>query len=174
MARRPVNKNEKKELDKAEKLSEKGRWNEAIGILEILQTSTDREIHDLALNYLADAYAAVGRNAEAEAMLRKSMDERDASNEGLGWQLAVLAPVVRRQGRNEEAEDLYHRALAAMGPDDAELKAITTRNLAYLYWATGRQQTARELYASLPERDEGFEEFLNGVMRPYIEPEIPR
>lgn len=168
-----MNKSDEKELDQAEKLSSKGRWDDAIAKLEVLRTSSDTEVHDVALNYLADAYAATGRNADAEAMLRQSMRERGAANKGRGWQLAVLAPVVRRQGRDEEAEDLYLAALGALGPDDVELKAITMRNLAYLYWSTGRQEKARETYAALPELDEGFEGFLTGVMKPYIEPEIP-
>jgi tetratricopeptide (TPR) repeat protein len=168
-----MNKSDQKELDQVEKLSSKGRWDDAIARLEVLRTSSDAEVHDLALNYLADAYAATGRNADAEAMLRQSMGERGASNQGLGWQLAVLAPVVRRQGRNEEAEELYQRALGAFRPDDVELKAITMRNLAYLYWSTGRLDQARQVIDSVPDLDEGFEEFLRGTMKPYIEPEIP-
>lgn len=154
-------------------MSNRGRWNEAIAKLEVLQTSVDREVHDLALNYLADAYAASGRNADAEAMLRRSIGERGPSNEGLGSQLAALAPVVRRQGRAEEAEEIYLRALEVQGPDGPEIKVITMRNLAYLYWSTGREEEAREMVARLPGRDVGFLEFLTSVMKPYIEPEIP-
>jgi tetratricopeptide (TPR) repeat protein len=168
-----MSKEERRELENADKLSEKGRWDEAIAKLEVLETSADREIHDLALNYLADAYESKDRHGDAEAMLRRSIAERGDANEGLGWQLAVLAPVVRRQGRNEEAEELYGRALAIFRADDSELKAITMRNLAYLYWSTGREERARELLAQLPQSDEGFLQFLDGVMKPYIEPETP-
>ena len=91
-----MDKGAKRELDAIEKLSAKGRWDDAIARLEVLQTSADPEVHDLALNYLADAYAATGHNAEAESMLRRSMDGRGAANEGLGTQLSVLAPMVRR------------------------------------------------------------------------------
>jgi len=168
-----VSKAERKELERASELSDKGRFDEAIAKLEILQTSSDPEVHDLALNYLADVYAATGRNAEAEAMLRKSIEERGSANEGLGAQLAVLAPVVLRQGRVDEAEEIYLRALDVQQPDDPEIKVITMRNLAYLYWTTDRQEKARDLYDRVPECDEGFLEFLIGVMKPYIEPKIP-
>lgn len=168
-----MSKEERRELENADKLSEKGRWDEGIAKLEVLETSVDREIHDLALNYLADAYESNGRHGDAEAMLRRSIAERGDANEGLAWQLAVLAPVVRRQGRNEEAEELYLRALGTFRPDDPELKAITMRNLAYPYWSTGREERARELVAQLPKSDEGFLQFLDGVMKPYIEPETP-
>jgi len=168
-----VTKAERKELEKAEKLTEEGKLEEAISALEILQTSADAEIRDLALNYLADAFAAAGRNADAESTLRRSIEERGAENEGLAWQLAVLAPVVRRQGRSDEAEQLYMRALDGMQPDEVALKAITMRNLAYLYWSTGQADKARAVRDSIHKRDPRYEEFLNGVMKPYIEPEIP-
>jgi tetratricopeptide (TPR) repeat protein len=168
-----VSKGEQKELEKAVELSEKRRYGDAIAKLEVLQASADREIHDLALNYLADAYAATGRNADAESMLRRSIEERGSANEGLGWQLAVLAPVLRRQGKNEEAEHAYLQALSALKPDEPELRVITKRNLAYLYWTTGRQDEARNLYQEEPDDDDGFREFLTGVMQPYVEPEIP-
>jgi tetratricopeptide (TPR) repeat protein len=168
-----VSKSERKELEAVEKLTEKERWDEAIAKLEVLRASADPEVHDLALNYIADAYESTGRHADAESALRQSIDERGADNEGLASQLAVLAPVVRRQGRNEEAEFLYQRALEAMKPDEPELKSIAMRNLAYLYWSTGREDAARRLYADMPEGDDGFLGFLSGLMKPYIEPEIP-
>ena len=63
--------------------------------------------------------------------------------------------------------------LEVLRPDEPELKTITMRNLAYLYWSTGREDKARELYGRLPDGDEGFLEFLSGMMRPYLEPAIP-
>ena len=87
-------------------------------------------------------------------------------------QLAALAPVVRRQGRNEEAEEIYLRALDVQQPDGPEIKVITMRNLAYLYWCTGRPEKAKETCTNLPGCDDGFLDFLAGVMKPYVEPEI--
>jgi tetratricopeptide (TPR) repeat protein len=168
-----MTKAEEKELDAANKLSEKGRWDEAIAKLEVLQSSTDSETHDLALNYLADAYEANGRHADAEAMLRRSMEERGAVNDGLGTQLAVLAPVVRRQGRNVDAEALYLPALEIQKSDEPELRVITLRNLAYLYWTMGQPDQARNVLDQRPDCDEGFLEFLSGLLKPYLEPEIP-
>jgi tetratricopeptide (TPR) repeat protein len=168
-----MSKQERRELDRASDLLDKGRSDEAIAKLEILRTSSEAEVHDLALNFLANAYAATARNAEAESMLRQSIEERGTPNDGLGSQLAALAPLVRRQGRNEEAEEIYLRALDVQRPDGPEIKVITSRNLAYVYWCTGRPEKATETYANLPECDDGFLDFLAGVMKPYIEPEIP-
>jgi len=168
-----MSKAERKELDKTLDLSDKGRWDEAIAKLEILQTSVDPEVHDLAVNFLADAYAATGRPADAEAMLRRSMHERSDPNDGLGSQLVALGAMVRRQGRNDEAEELYLRAIDVQRGDDPAITVITMRNLAYLYWVTGRQDKARETIAHLPECDEQFLADLSGTMEPYVEPEIP-
>ena len=168
-----MSKNEKRELEKTVELTDKGRFEEAIAQLEVLQTSADPEVHDTALNYLADAYESLSRHAEAEAMLRRSIEERGQSNPGLGDQLAVLAPVVRRQSRDDEAEEIYRRALEALKTDDAELRVITMRNLAYLYWSTDRVDEARELLGSLPDCDEGFLGFLTDLLKAYIEPEVP-
>lgn len=169
----PLAQTERQQLEEADKLSDKGRFDDAIAKLEILLTSADPEIHDLALNYLANTYAATARNADAEAMIRRSIDERGTRNEGLGSQLAVLAPVVRRQGRVEEAEQIYLRALDVQLPDDPAIRVITMRNLAYLYWSTGRQDKARETYAQLPKCDEEFLEWLTDIMKPFMEPAIP-
>jgi hypothetical protein len=46
------------------------------------------------------------------------------------------------------------------------------RSCAYLYWSSGRQVEARAIYSRLPEGDDGFAEFLTGLMKPYMEPEI--
>jgi tetratricopeptide (TPR) repeat protein len=163
----------RRDLDRALELSMKERWDEAIAKLEILETSADTEVRDLALNYLADAYAATGRNADAEAMLRRSIEGRGTANDGLGSPLAVLAPVVMRQGRVDEAEQIYLHALEVQRPDGPEIKVITMRNLAYLYWSTGRQDRARGIYAALPQCDERFLADLSGIMKPYLEPAIP-
>jgi tetratricopeptide (TPR) repeat protein len=168
-----VNRAERKELEKAGDLADEGRLDEAIARLEVLVASADAEVHDLALNYLADAYAAAGRNGDAEAALQRSIDERGAPNEGIAWQLAVLAPVVRRQGRADDAERIYLRALDLLKPDEPELKRITMRNLACLYWSTGRQDEARGIYAKLPAGDTRFLKDLSGQMKAYLEPEIP-
>ena len=97
---------------------------------------------------------------------------RGPANEGLGSQLAVLAPVVRRQGRVEEAEQIYLQALEVQRPDGPEIKVITMRNLAYLYWSSGREDRAREIYDRLPQCDEQFLADLSGIMKPYLEPAI--
>jgi len=168
-----MNNKEIDELEKADQLAQKGDYDAAVAKLQILMTSADSDVRDMAENYLANTYASSGRNEEAESMLRQSIAERGPDNEGLAWQLAVLAPVVRRLGRSREAEDLYQQALALMRPDEAELKAITMRNLAYLCWSTGRIDEARQTLEAVLIPEGGFTEFLTGVMKPYLEPEIP-
>lgn len=164
---------EDNDLQAAFELLDKGRWNEAVAKLEVLQTSADPEVRDKALNFLADAYAAIGRDADSEAMLRRSIDQRGERNEGLGPQLAVLAPLVRRQGRIEEAEEIYARALDVLRDDEPEIRVITLRNVAYLYWATGKFDRAREIYERMPDCDEQHLADLIQVMKPYIEPPLP-
>jgi tetratricopeptide (TPR) repeat protein len=101
---------------------------EAIAKLEVLQTSADPEVRHRALNFLADAYAATGRNWDSEAMLRRSIELCGERNEGLGPQLAVLAPLVRRRGRIEEAEEIYARALDIVRDEELEIRVMTLRN----------------------------------------------
>ena len=164
---------EQHELDSAFKLLDKERYPEAIAKLEILQTSADQQLRDTAWNYLADAYAATKRDADAEAMLRRSIVQRGDQNEGLGPQLAALAPLVRRQGRIEEAEEIYARALDILREDEPEIRVLTLRNVAYLYWSIGQLDRAREIYDRMPECDEQHLADLLGVMKPYVEPDLP-
>lgn len=161
------------DLQAAFELLDKERWPEATAKLEVLQTSADPEVRDKALNFLADAYAATGRNADSEAMLRRSIEQRGERNEGLGPQLAVLAPLVRRQGRIEEAEEIYARALDRLRDDEPEIRVMTLRNIAYLYWTTGRIDRAREIYDRMPDYDEQHLAELIETMKPYVEPPLP-
>jgi Tfp pilus assembly protein PilF len=120
-------------VDKADKellsvvgLMDKKRWDQAIAKLEVVIASADPEIADTAGNLLADVFAATGRNAEAEAMLRRSIEYRGADNGGLGDQLACLGVVVRRQGRIAEAEEIMSRALDVARKGDPALTVFTT------------------------------------------------
>jgi tetratricopeptide (TPR) repeat protein len=120
-------------VDKADKellsvvgLMDKKRWDQAIAKLEVVIASADPEIADTAGNLLADVFAATGRNAEAEAMLRRSIEYRGADNGGLGDQLACLGVVFRRQGRIAEAEEIMSRALDVARKGDPALTVFTT------------------------------------------------
>src|SRR5438094_574375 len=112
---------ERDELKAALELLEKARWGDAIAKLEVLQTSIDSDISDQAWNFLAHAYAAIGRDADSEAMIRRSMERRGQTNDGLGEQLVGLAVVVRRQGRLEEAEGLHAQALDLLRNREPEM-----------------------------------------------------
>jgi tetratricopeptide (TPR) repeat protein len=154
-------------------LMDRGRWDEAVAKLEVEQASSDPDRADTARNLLADCYASTGRNAEAEAMIRRSIDARGSSNENLGEQLTCLAVAVRRQGRNEEAEELFTRALGILKKGDEVATVFAMRNLAYLYWTTGRQDLATTLYHEMPEVDPEELGFLIDILKPFAEPLIP-
>ena len=169
-----MSKTDSKALETAFKLMDKGRWADAIAGLEVLQTSANPETSDQAWNFLAHAYAATGRDAESESMIRRSIERRGTTNEGLGDQLAGLAVVVRRQGRLEEAEQLHVQALDLLRDREPEMTVFVLRNLAYLYWSAGQQDRAREIYDRMPEYDSGiFELEVRSVMKPFEEPALP-
>jgi tetratricopeptide (TPR) repeat protein len=154
-------------------LMDKKRWDEAIAKLEALQSSADPDTADEARDLLGDAYAATGRNAESEAMIRRSIDRRGESDETLGEQLACLGVVVRRQGRIEEAEEIMARALNLVRNHDPEATVFILRNVAYLYWVNGQEDRAREIYDEMPECDPDQLEFLTNTLKPFEEPPLP-
>jgi tetratricopeptide (TPR) repeat protein len=164
---------ERDELKAALELLEKARWGDAIAKLEVLQTSIDSDISDQAWNFLAHAYAAIGRDADSEAMIRRSMERRGQTNDGLGEQLVGLAVVVRRQGRLEEAEGLHVQALDLLRNREPEMTVLALRNLAYLYWLAGQQDRAREIYDRMPDYDSEAFAIVSDVMKPFEEPALP-
>ncbi|HKV88697.1 MAG TPA: tetratricopeptide repeat protein [Candidatus Dormibacteraeota bacterium] len=154
-------------------LMDKQRWDEAIAKLEIRQASQDEATRDQAWNRLAQCYAATGRNAEAEAMIRRSIDARGESNENLGEQLSCLGAVVRRQGRSKEAEEIYGRALDLLRSRDPEATVFALRNVAYLNWLEGKKEMALHIYDQMPECDIDQLEFLIELLEPLSEPPLP-
>jgi tetratricopeptide (TPR) repeat protein len=155
-------------------LMDKHKWIEAIGKLEVAQASADPSSSVQAWNLLGQCYAATGRNAESEAMIRRSIEATGDSNETLGEQLACLGVVVRRQGRTEEAEELMGRALDILRNRDPEGTVFALRNIAYLYWVKGEQDQAWEIYDNLPEHDPDQLSFLTQVLEPFVEPGLPK
>lgn len=167
-------------MDKADKeflsvveLMDKKRWAQATTKLEALIASADPEVADKAGNFLADVFAATGRTAESEAMLRRSIEYRGADNGALGDQLACLGVVVRRQGRVEEAEDIMSRALDVARKNDPALTVFILRNVAYLYWSNGEQERARDIYDRMPECDSDELDFVIEMNKQYEEPALP-
>jgi tetratricopeptide (TPR) repeat protein len=155
-------------------LMDKHRWDEAIVKLEVAQGSANPSNSVEAWNLLGQCYAATGRNAESEAMIRRSMDGAGDSNETLGEHLACLGVVVRRQGRIDEAEELMTRALDILRNRDPEATVFVLRNIAYLYWVKGDQGEAREIYNRLPVYDPDQLKFLTQVLEPFVEPGLPK
>jgi tetratricopeptide (TPR) repeat protein len=157
----------------ASELMDKHKWDEAIAKLEIAQASAGPSTSVQAWNLLAQCYAATGRNAESEAMIRRSIVATEDSNETLGEQLACLGVVVRRQGRTEEAEQVMARALDIFRNRDPEGTVFVLRNVAYLYWVKGEQDQAREIYDNLPAYDPDELDSLTQDLEPFVEPDLP-
>lgn len=61
--------------------------------------------------------------------------------------------VVARQGRLEEAETLYARALDLLRGEDAELTVFTLCNVAYLYSSNGCQTAPLKFMRTSPPCD---------------------
>ena len=156
-------------------LMDKKRWPEAIAKLEPLRSRSDPDTAYRATNLLVEVYAATGRNAEAEALARQTLESADRAQETLGVGLTCLATLVARQGRTEEAEEIYARALDVLRKRrDREATVFALRNVAWLYWSTGQKEEARQIYAEMPPCDPEELAFLVGVMKPFAEPELPR
>jgi len=168
-------------VDKTEKefmsvigLMEKKRWDRATARLEVLTASGDPEVADKANNLMADVYAATGRNAESEMTLRRSIEYRGADNGALGNQLACLCVVVGRQGRFKEADEIMRRALDAARSDLPALTVFILRNAAYMHWANGEPDHAREIYSQIPSYKKDDLEFVIEMNKYYLEPAVPK
>jgi tetratricopeptide (TPR) repeat protein len=168
-------------MDKTEKefmsaigLMEKKRWDQASAKLEVLIASADPEVADKANNFMADVYAATGRNAESEATLRRSIEYRGEDNGALGNQLACLCVVVGRQGRVKEADEIMLRALDAARNDLPALTVFILRNAAYMWWANGNPDRAREVYNQIPTYRKDDLEFVIEMNKYYLEPAVPK
>jgi tetratricopeptide (TPR) repeat protein len=157
-------------------LIKKKRWPEAIAALQPRLSSTDPDEVIDATNLLADIYAMTDRNAEAEAMIRRVIElvRADDSEEPVPIQLICLGVVLRREGKLEEAEEIFAQALDdSRRAGEPEATVFALRNVAYLYWTMGQSDRARNIYDNMPECDPDRLEFLSEVLRPYEEPALP-
>jgi tetratricopeptide (TPR) repeat protein len=122
--------------DIAYMLEDQGRFAEAEALYAPLvatreKLTDDRGMLDLAVTYTNLGYnlASQGRLAEGEAMFRKGLDAAAArvgeSDPMIAKGRTYLAAIIAKQGRAEEAEAWYRRAVAilirrpAMNPDRA-------------------------------------------------------
>ena len=163
-----------KEILSAIGLMEKKRWDQATAKLEVLMADADPEVADKANNLMAAVYAATQRNAESEALLRRSIEYRGADNGNLGNQLACLCVVVGRQGRIKEADETMVRALDAARSDLPALTVFILRNAAYMQWASGNPDRAREIYSQMPTYKKNDLEFVIEMNKYYLEPAVPK
>jgi tetratricopeptide (TPR) repeat protein len=103
---------------------------------------------------LQAAFEPLDKERWAEAIAKLEVLQTSADPEVRDKALNFLADaLVRRQGRIEEAEEIYARALDILRDDQPEIRVMTLRNIAYLYWTTGGIDRARE--------------------KPYVEPPVP-
>ena len=104
------------------------------------------------LNNLAAIVARRGRLDEARRRCTKRWRLRILAKQSpdgpeAGGILNNLADVARRQGRDQEAESLYRRSIAAWRKREAAegQAALAMGNLASLYFVSGRFDEAQEL-----------------------------
>jgi CHAT domain-containing protein len=107
----------------------------------------------LNLESLAIAYGALGRTAETEGLLRRSLAIREQrfgpDNPDVAQSLHMLADVYREQGKYDDAQELYGRALRireqTIGPKHVNT-AQTLLNLGDAYRGQRKYVQAEELY----------------------------
>jgi len=145
------------------RLRDAGRYAEATVLAQRLVQieamsvrGPDRNDVALALNDLAQLYWAQDRYAEAEPLLRRSLDiiekTRGRQDNNVAAALDSLAKLYSAQGRYGEAEPLFRRSLAIReieaqrdNPDDAGV-SIALDSLAQIYVAQGRTAEAEPLF----------------------------
>ncbi len=135
-----------------------GRFEEAERMrLELLETQRrvvgeERGIIVLFMNNLGRLYLTLGRYADAEKMLETSLDlHRRRGQQDLSTWIAMarLAAAYQGQGKFQEAEHLYLRAIKSRvaefnGADDLWVLSFRS-GLGSLYIDTGRYEEARSL-----------------------------
>ena len=99
----------------------------------------------------ARALNELGRHTEAEAILQKQVKSIHATHPDHAAAMSELARTYKTQGRSEEAERLYIRALEAMekrwalGVDHMRMKKLAGQ-LSEIYAANGRTRDMEELH----------------------------
>lgn len=145
-------------IDKALKLSEDGRYGDAISLaeralsLQEAQFGKDSPEAAAAATSLAGIYQRVGRFADAERLIGRAIALREgklgAGSRDTAASLFVLAKIRIAQARYAEAEALQKRVLAtyekALGPSDPHV-AHSLGQLAAIYSYTGRDEEAEAL-----------------------------
>jgi MYXO-CTERM domain-containing protein len=161
----------------AERLSEEGRYGEAIPLAKRSALLVEKAFgahHPLmaaSLDNLAALHRAQGEYGEAEPLYVRALGIYE---ELLGEQhplvaksLLGLAELYRAQGRHVEAEPLCVRALGiyekTLG-DHHPYVATSLNNLAVLYWTQGRYREAEPLYV----RALGIVEKVQGAHHPDV------
>jgi len=123
-----------------------GLWAKAAacaqGIAARFESPNRRVVRLLDAGRYAEA-AALAEQAVAEAL------EKNPNHRNTAKSLNNLGEVYRNLGRFDEAEPLYHQALAideqTIGPEHPDT-AIDLNNLATLYYNQGRYDEAEPLY----------------------------
>ncbi len=135
-----------------------GKYQEAAAASEsliVLMRKRYGEEHTefaVALDWLANAFQAQGRLADAEPLLRRSLAIREKvpgpEHSNLSASLDSLAVLTQSQGQYAEAERLLRRSLAlrekGLGPDHPDVGTSLDR-LAMLYQVQGRYDDSEAL-----------------------------
>ncbi|MEM6792925.1 MAG: serine/threonine-protein kinase [Acidobacteriota bacterium] len=136
------------------------RYQEAEEILEQLKEARrsrgDSERLALTLEHLAIAQRALGRPAEAEALLTEALGLRADSGDALAAARirTILGQILRQQGDSAGAEGLARRALEVqrreLGDEHPQV-FLTQTDLALALQDSGRLEEAEEIFVSVLE-----------------------
>ena len=136
---------------KAKKLSEEGKYDEAIASakkgLEAAEKSPDKHHANVAeaLATLGWIYKKQKKYAEAEPFFKRSLEIREQGVSDLFGPLLSLSILYEEQGKYAQAEALAERNLAIhkarLGPDDPWVNSLT-QDLATIYEKQGKKREA--------------------------------
>ncbi len=159
-------------LQQARQLSDQGKYNDAIPIVEkvlaIVENAVEPENPTVAklVNFLGLLHYNQGNYDKAELLYQRSLAIYEKAlgedHPDVATSLHNLAGLYTDQGRYEEAEPLYQRSLAiwekALGENHPSV-ASSLNNLAELYYSQGRYDKAELVYQrSLAIREKALEE----------------
>jgi CHAT domain-containing protein/tetratricopeptide (TPR) repeat protein len=142
---------------KVAELGRAGKYTEAIALAQAMLAAQEKNPASRdyagALNNLAQLYGDVGRDAEAEPMLKRAiavMEKAVGLDSGeIAPELTNLAALYQRQERYAEAEPMFKRALAlrekSLPPGHPDI-GQALNNLATQYEKTGRHSDSEPLF----------------------------
>jgi eukaryotic-like serine/threonine-protein kinase len=139
--------------------SELARQGKYLDALKKFQASVKEDPQfAFAFAKLGQTYAKLGYENDAGTASRKAVDLSDNLPDPERYRIVAIQARIAKD--NQKAIDAYE-SLAKVSPDDTDLQF----NLAELYFASGRYEHARDLYAKLLARDPKYVDALLGMSK---------